>query len=171
MTDKVVLLNNKALRQAAILVDEASLEFVNKTLLPKMVEVMKAEKGIGLAANQIADHHSVFILETKPGELGIYLNPEIIDASDEVIYEEGCLSIPGVTGKVTRYNKLKLKYQDENLQPQEAEFEGIPAFAVQHEVDHLEGTLYIDHLGETSKGILLQRHKKFLKMRSRLGVK
>ena len=168
MTDKVVLLNNKALRQVAIPVDEVSVLFVNETLLPKMIEVMKSEKGMGLAANQIDDPHSVFILDTN-GELGIYLNPEILECSDEIVYDEGCLSIPGATAKVKRFNKLKLKYQDEKLETKEIDLEGIPAIAVQHEVDHLQGMLYIDHLGDLTKTMTLQRHRKYLKLRSRLG--
>jgi peptide deformylase len=169
MKNKVLLVNSKELRQVAIPVNEASIEYVNKTLLPKMVEVMKAEKGIGLAANQVGDPHSVFILDTN-GELGIYLNPLIVQQSDLVDHEEGCLSIPGAIGKVKRYNKLTLMYQDEALQNKEVSLEGIAAIAVQHEVDHLNGLLYIDHLGETSKMMVIKRHKKFLKLRSRMGV-
>ena len=168
MTDKVLLLNSDALRVPATSVTKDTVGYVVDTLIPKMVQVMNQEKGIGLAANQIGDTNAVFVLGLEGEQPKAYINPTVTNESDEIIYDEACLSIPGATARVKRFNKLKLSYLDEQLNPQEVELEGLKAIAVQHEMDHLAGKLYIDRLGDTSRMMAVNKHKKFLKFRSKM---
>jgi peptide deformylase len=134
-------------------------------LLDLMFEAMKAEGGIGLAANQIGYDHRIFIL--KDGDsYKEYVNPEIVLQRDLVEFEgEGCLSIPGVLATTKRYSHLSLTWLDKNGIKNQAEFEGMQAFAVQHEVDHLNGKLYIDQFGPVRRNLVLGKHRKFIKRR------
>jgi len=161
MPEKVRLVNDPVLRKAC---GPINLNLVSiQGLLDLMFETMTAENGIGLAANQIGHSDMVFIL--KDGESYIeYVNPEILSQEELVDFEgEGCLSIPGVVAKTKRYRKLKLKYQDKNGQELTKDFEDLGAFAVQHEIDHLNGKLYIDQFGPVKKDLILGKHKKFLR--------
>lgn len=136
-----------------------------ESLIKEMFEVMQEEKGIGLAANQIGSGCAVFVLGIE-GVHEHYINPEVLSQSNPVDYEEGCLSIPGTSAMVNRYNTLTLKYSrlvDDSITEHEDTFEGIKAIAIQHEMDHLNGKLYIDTLGPVRKRTVLDKHKKFLK--------
>ena len=85
----------------------------------------------------------------------VFLNPEIIEESGEKwSYNEGCLSIPGIRGEVVRYSKLKIKYLDENWVEQIEEFDGMPARIIQHEYDHIEGVLFVDHFSSLKKQLM-----------------
>jgi peptide deformylase len=125
---------------------------------------MKKAYGIGLAANQVGENKSLFIVdiseiegfeETKPM---VFINPEIIEFSDEkTIYEEGCLSIPDVRSEVGRPVKIKIKYLDTKMNEQTLEADDLLARVIQHEYDHLKGVLFIDKIGDEAK-----RFKKML---------
>jgi peptide deformylase len=134
-------------------------------LLLDMFQTMIAEKGMGLAANQIGYLLPIFILkdETSRG-YNEYINPEILSQEELVDFEnEGCLSIPGVTAKTKRFRKLRLRWQDKEGTTHEDNFEDLQSFAVQHEMDHLNGRLYVDQFSPLMRSIVLKKHKKYLR--------
>jgi len=114
-----------------------------KMLIEDMVETMKKANGIGLAAPQVGILKRVVVIDIGEG-LYTFVNPEIIEMSGEIIDIEGCLSIPGVYGEVARPKKLRVKAQNEKGLSFEIEAEGLFARAICHEVDHLNGVLFID---------------------------
>jgi peptide deformylase len=127
------------------------------TLLSNMWETMYHTNGMGLAAPQIGLPIRLFIIDTLQLEDAdptdklikqVFINAEIIEeAGKEWDYEEGCLSIPDIRGKVKRKPQLKLAYLNENFEPKEEIFDGITARVIQHEYDHIEGKLFTDRLG------------------------
>lgn len=135
-------------------------------LLEAMHTTMKAENGIGLAANQIGRSLRIFILKDNDAYKE-FINPEIVSQSDLVDFEnEGCLSIPGVAANTKRYSKLTLKWLDREGTTKEQNFENMEAFAVQHEMDHLNGKLYIDQFGPLKRDMTIKKYRKFVKFRS-----
>ena len=143
-----------------------------KTFVQNMAETMRDAKGIGLAAVQVGELKRVLVLEVNhigqegeddeelEPELEVYVNPEILEESGDTEYEEGCLSIPGVTGKVARSAELKLRFQDLEGKIHEIEADGLRAIALQHEIDHLNGVLFLDHLGAMTRTMLLSKYNK-----------
>ena len=130
--------------------------------LDDMLETMYAAPGIGLAANQVGDLRRVFVMDcsardeaAQPYKL---VNPQIIWTSEEVTtYEEGCLSLPELYGDVERPAEVKVRYLDENGKQQERHFVGIEATCAQHELDHLNGKLFIDHLSALKRSMLTKK--------------
>ncbi|MGB9840199.1 peptide deformylase [Thermovenabulum sp.] len=114
-----------------------------KMLIEDMAETMKKASGIGLAAPQVGILKRVIIVDIGEG-LNVFINPEIIEMDGEIIDVEGCLSIPGVYGEVARPQRLKVKAKDEKGLDFELEAEGLFARAICHEIDHLNGVLFID---------------------------
>lgn len=134
------------LRQKARTVTDFGPEL--QRLIDDMFETMYAEPGVGLAATQIGVALSLAVMDTsedKKGQL-VLINPEILSREDLQDMEEGCLSVPDVRDTVKRYNKLRFRAQDRKGQSYEMEAEGLFAQCVQHELDHLDGKLYIDYL-------------------------
>jgi peptide deformylase len=163
---KIKLLDDPILRQVCIEVPH-NMDINN--IIKEMHEAMVDEKGIGIAANQLGYSYRIFLLKSsqEPG-YEVFVNPEIISSKDEVDFEgEGCLSIPGTSSTTRRFNALVLKWKDNDSKINERLFEGIDAFAVQHEMDHLNGKLYIDQFGQTKRQLIVSRHKKFLRRSSR----
>jgi len=122
-----------------------------KQLVDDMAETMYAAPGVGLAAPQIGVSQRVFIIdvaagEDAPSDLRVFVNPEIIERNGEVCYEEGCLSFPGVHEEIDRAERIRVRAQDVAGQSFELEADGLLAIAVQHENDHLDGKLMVDHL-------------------------
>jgi peptide deformylase len=122
-----------------------------RKLVDDMAETMYAAPGVGLAAPQIGVSQRVFIIdvaagEDAPSELRVFVNPEIVEKIGEVCYEEGCLSFPGVHEEVDRAERVRVRAQDVQGLPFELEADGLLAIAIQHEHDHLEGKLLVDHL-------------------------
>jgi len=119
-------------------------------LADDMVETMHAAPGIGLAAPQVGIELCLAVLDVSVGEekddVHILINPEILDQEGRDTDEEGCLSIPGVTEKVSRPAAIKVKAQDLSGEPFEVEADGLFARAICHEVDHLNGVLFVDRL-------------------------
>jgi peptide deformylase len=120
-----------------------------KKLIKDMTETMLKKDGIGLAASQIGINERLVILnfqiDAKKYQSIALINPEIIDASIETaVAEEGCLSLPKIFGKVRRYQNTTIKFQDENSNVRVLELEGLNARAMQHEIDHCDGILFID---------------------------
>lgn len=167
MPEKVRLVSDPALRQVCLPVNLEDFPDPHEGLLNSMYETMLAENGIGLAANQIGYHFRIFILkEESPRGYAEYINPEIISQSNLVDFEgEGCLSIPGVSATTKRYKNLRLSWFTKNGIKTEGDFTDMQAFAVQHEMDHLNGKLYVDQFGPLKRDLVLTKHRKFLKGR------
>ena len=136
-----------------------------RALMDDMLETMYAAPGIGLAAVQVGEPKRVIVMDlAREGEEPrprYYVNPEIVWASEETApYEEGCLSVPEVYDEVERPAKVKLRYLDYDGNPVEEDAEGLYAVCVQHEMDHLEGVLFIDHLSRLKRERAVAKVKK-----------
>ncbi|MDD5937285.1 MAG: peptide deformylase [Clostridiales bacterium] len=116
-----------------------------KTLIEDMLDTMYEAQGVGLAAPQVGILKRVVVIDVTPeGDSPIILiNPEIIEADGEQVGDEGCLSVPGKAGRVTRPNRVKVRALNENMEEFEIEGEGLLARAFCHEIDHLDGKLYV----------------------------
>lgn len=115
-----------------------------RALIPEMIEIMKAANGVGLAAPQIGKSISLAVIEIN-GIISVYFNPKIIVKSEEkVIFEEGCLSLPGEFFPIERSEKITIKYDDTTGKSRKLTATGFLAIVLQHEIDHLEGILIID---------------------------
>lgn len=115
-----------------------------KLTLEDMLETMRSEMGVGIAAPQVGIMRRMFIAEPAPGELYYMINPEILEKEGSQVGYEGCLSVPGLIGKVDRPQKIKIKAQNLEGECKEYEFEDFHARVMCHEYDHLEGILYTD---------------------------
>lgn len=118
-------------------------------LVADMLETMYAAEGIGLAATQVDRHERVIVMDTseKRDRPLVLINPEITWASDEIaLAEEGCLSVPQIYDKVERHARLKVRALDRHGEPFEIDAEGLSAVCVQHEMDHLQGKVFVEYL-------------------------
>jgi len=126
-----------------------------KTLTDDMFETMHSVNGIGLAATQIGVAKQVAVIDISPekNEPLVIINPaiQILDPSKNEDYDEGCLSVPGFFEKISRPSDIKLSYQDLNGKKQEIKPEGLLTKVVQHELDHLNGRLFVDHISELKR--------------------
>ena len=133
-------------------------------LIDDMAETMYAAPGVGLAATQIGEALQLFIIDIadsdEPSDLKVFVNPEIIERDGEIVWQEGCLSFPGVQEDIDRAAKVKVRAQDRDGKWFELEAEGLLAVAIQHEFDHLQGVLMIDHMGPLKKRLT---HRKMVK--------
>jgi peptide deformylase len=129
-----------------------------RQLVHDMAETMYAAPGVGLAATQIGEPWQVFVVdvaaEEEPSDLRVFINPEILERHDSVSWTEGCLSFPGVSEEIERAATVRVRAQDENGKWFELETDGLLAVAIQHEHDHLQGVLMIDHLGTLKKRLV-----------------
>ncbi len=136
-------------------------------LIDNMVETMYAAPGIGLAANQVGELKRVIVVDItagkEKGNLIVLVNPEIAEAEGKTDSEEGCLSVPKYTSIIKRAKKVLVKGLDRDGNPVEIEAEGLLARAFQHEIDHLEGVLFIDRLSPIKREFFRKRYKKILK--------
>lgn len=136
-----------------------------RKIVANMFETMYAAEGIGLAAPQVDKSIRLFVIDLSPidEEEGrrVFVNPQIIEFGDETDeYEEGCLSVPTVREIVTRPTSIRITYQDMNGKQYDEEIDGFLARVIQHEYDHLEKTLFIDHLSSLKKSLLKKTLKK-----------
>lgn len=115
-----------------------------QVLAKDLIETMRVEQGVGLAAPQIGVLRRIFVIEIEEVGLYVMINPEILETSGEQLDYEGCLSVPGKSGKVNRPNYVKARYTDLDGNEQTIEAEGFFARAICHENDHLDGILYTD---------------------------
>ncbi len=144
-----------------------------KTLVEDMFETMYDAPGIGLAAVQVGEPIRLLVIDLQePQEEGgepvrdphVFVNPEILWTSDaEVPYTEGCLSVPEQFAEVLRPDRVRAKWQDLDGQVQEEEIDGLLAVCLQHEMDHLEGVLFIDHLSRLKRDMVLKKLAKWRK--------
>lgn len=136
-------------------------------LIDDMVDTMYAAPGVGLAANQVGVSKRLMLIDLsvgkRPGELHVFINPEIIEAEGEITEEEGCLSIPDFVEVVTRPQRVRLRYLDRHGEQREMWGEGLMARAMCHEVDHLNGGLFVDHLRGFKKDRILKKISRLVK--------
>ena len=129
-----------------------------KQLVSDMAETMYAAPGVGLAATQIGVAYQLFVIdvaaEDEPSDLRVFINPEILELHDRIAWTEGCLSFPGVSEEIERAATVRVRAQDQDGKWFELEAEGLLAVAIQHEYDHLQGVLMIDHLGTLKKRLV-----------------
>ena len=164
---------NKILREKSLSVENVDKDI--QILMDDMLETMYAAPGIGLAAIQVGIPKRVIVLDIKQKEgqkNPIYLiNPEIIEKSkNNSTYEEGCLSVPGQFAEIDRPDKCHVKYLDYYGEKKEIKAEGMLATCIQHEMDHLEGILFIDYLSKLKKTMIIKKLSKQKKAIERIVV-
>ncbi|MGI6114382.1 MAG: peptide deformylase [Mahellales bacterium] len=137
------VVGDEILRKKARKVDK--IDRRTKVLLDDMIETMHKSEGVGLAAPQVGVLKKLVVIDIGDGVIEL-INPEIIEQEGEVIDQEGCLSVPGVTGEVPRPARVKVKAVDRNNKPLEIEGTDLLARALCHEIDHLNGILFIDKM-------------------------
>ena len=140
-----------------------------RTLAEEMFEAMYAAPGIGLAAIQLGEPKRVITMDLAkkddPKEPQVFINPEILWTSeDKSVHEEGCLSIPEYYEEVERPQRVRVKYLDRDGKPQEIEADGLLATCLQHEIDHTNGVLFIDHISKLKRDMVLKKFKKAAKL-------
>lgn len=158
---KVLLISDPILRKRCAEVTAEELTSL-QPFLDDMNAAMLKEGGIGLAANQVGVSKRIFILREDSG-YSEFINPEIISQHEMIEFEEGCLSIPGVMAKTSRNRKVHLTWIDKHGIRKEEQFQDLKAIAIQHEMDHLNGKLYVDQFGPVKRQLILDKHKKFIK--------
>jgi len=164
---------NKILREKSLHVEKMDADV--QKLMDDMLETMYAAPGIGLAAIQVGIPKRVIVLDIAqkdgPKNPLFFVNPEIIEKSkNNLTYEEGCLSVPGQFAEIDRSDKCHVKYQDYHGQPKAIKAEGMLATCIQHEIDHLEGILFIDYLSKLKKSMIIKKLSKQKKAIERIVV-
>lgn len=162
----IVLYNDPVLREKATVIESDSKKL--QRLIDDMFETMYEASGVGLAAPQIGESIRLFVVDAdvmveddedakKYGPL-VFINPEIVSkGSESVDFEEGCLSLPDLREKVTRPDKITVKFLDRKFVEHEMSFDGWMSRVFQHELDHLDGILFFDYLGSFKKRLLARR--------------
>jgi peptide deformylase len=132
-----------------------------RDLIPRMFATMYKAPGIGLAAPQVSQGLRLIVIDLMPNEKKqpySLINPEIVAVSEELATrEEGCLSLPGQYADVTRPARVKVRYLDQTGARREIEGEGLLAACLQHEIDHLDGVLFVDHLSALKRNMIMRR--------------
>jgi peptide deformylase len=131
-----------------------------KKLAADMAETMYAAPGVGLAATQVDVHEQLIVIDTSEtnDDLRVFINPEIVWASeDKQVYDEGCLSVPGVYDGVERPARVKVRALDVEGKPFEAEADGLLAVCIQHEMDHLKGKVFVEYLSPLKRNRIRTR--------------
>lgn len=133
--------------------------------LDDLAETMYANNGVGLAAPQVGNRIRVFVIDVDqkdglPGKLYEFINPKITKGEGSIVFEEGCLSVPGVSEEVTRKRKVQVQYWDRKGQFQVLEAEDLLAVAIQHENDHLDGILFLDRLSPLKRSLIKRKLSK-----------
>jgi peptide deformylase len=148
------------LRRVAKPVDEVTEN--ERQLAADMLETMYDSRGIGLAATQVNKGVRVVVMDLSEdrSEARVFINPEIIEREGSQKCEEGCLSVPGVYAEVKRAERVKVRALDDQGQPFELEADGLLAVCIQHEIDHLDGKVFVDYLSPLKRRMVEKRLKK-----------
>ena len=151
------------LRKQATKVNEVTPEI--STLVDDMIETMYDDHGVGLAATQVNVHKLVFVVDVSDAhdEPQVFINPEIIDQKGTVNSEEGCLSVPGIFNKVKRHKWIHVKALNREGETFEVKTDEFLSLAIQHELDHLNGVLFIDRLSPLKKNMAIKKLEKLRK--------
>ena len=167
---RMVVAPDDKLRQVSdpvVIGDEGDKQMLHQ-VLDSMVETCRHMKGVGLSGIQVGVPSRIFVIVTEDSAM-YFINPEIVEVSKNIVpLHEGCLSFPGVYGTVERPETVKLKYLNYDLQECETELTGISARCALHEIDHLDGKLFIDYLGSMARDIALRKSNKAKKAINRL---
>ena len=138
-----------------------------QSLIDNMSTLMYQSSGVGLAANQVGVEKRIFIFDIDYKEKGknltVLINPEIIVAEDKIEFEEGCLSVPDFQGKINRKRFVQVQGLDRDGKSITIETEDLTAICIQHEIDHLNGTLILDHVSHLKRSIYKRRIEKLMK--------
>ncbi len=152
------------LKKIAEPVETIDAEF--RKLAADMAETMYAAPGIGLAAPQVGVSKRLAVIDCAPSgeppELFTLINPEIIEREGESCEEEGCLSVPAYYAKVDRSARVRVRYLNLDGETVESDADGLLAICIQHELDHLDGMLFVDRLSPLKKGIFRKKYKKMM---------
>jgi peptide deformylase len=133
-----------------------------RKLVRDMAETMYSAPGVGLAASQIDKHIQLIVLDVSDAhdDLRVFINPELLDSKGEKVNEEGCLSVPGIYEDVTRAETVTVRAQDEHGKPFTVDAEGLLAVCIQHEMDHLKGRVFVEHLSHLKQTRIRAKLKK-----------
>lgn len=140
-----------------------------RQLIDDMFETMYAAPGIGLAASQVNVHQRLLVMDVSEdgNEPMVFINPEITPLTDETkTYDEGCLSVPGFYETVERLDRVRIKALDRNGEPFEIEADGLLAVCIQHEVDHLDGKLFVDYVSRLKRERIRKKLEKIHRQRA-----
>ncbi|MCR9137315.1 MAG: peptide deformylase [Alphaproteobacteria bacterium] len=165
----LVLLPDPVLRKKSDPLERVDDEI--RALADDMLETMYDAPGIGLAAIQIGIPHRMLVIDCSKEDEDkapiVFINPEIVDSSDErAVYEEGCLSIPDYYAEVERPAEVKVEFIDRDGKAQQIEADGLLATCLQHEIDHLNGVLFIDHISKLKRDMVVKKFTKLAKARN-----
>lgn len=143
-----------------------------RRLVADMFETMYDAPGIGLAATQVDVHQRLLVMDVSEDKSRpqVLINPEILEAEGEEEMDEGCLSVPGYYETVRRAEKIRVKAQDEHGEWREFEADGLEAVCIQHEMDHLEGKLFIDYLSTLKRDRIRKKLEKEQKKRQAVAI-
>ena len=157
------------LRTKAVPVEAANVTTAEfQRLLDDMFEPMYDAPGIGLAASQVDVHQRFMVIDIseEKNQPQVFINPELSDKAGEQVYQEGCLSVPGIFADVTRADEITVRFLDRQGQPQELRADGLLAVCIQHEMDHLDGKLFVDYLSPLKREMV---RKKLAKQRKHVA--
>jgi peptide deformylase len=166
MVHRIVKYGNPVLEKKAEAISHFNTPELDK-LVADMFETMYANTGVGLAAPQIAQSIRLTVIDTSAGEDElakiVLINPQIVEKSGSQIGEEGCLSIPGFREDVKRYKTVKVRAQNQKGETIEVSGEELLARAIQHEIDHLNGVLFLNHLSMLKRDLIRRKIRKLVK--------
>ena len=175
----IVIYGSQVLRNKSVEIDSSYPDF--KKLIEDMWITLGEASGVGLAAPQIGKNIRLFIVDCTPWaedvpELAdfrkVFVNPEIYEHSEETdLFEEGCLSLPGIHENVRRPIRIRMRYLDENFVEHDEEFTGKPARVIQHEYDHIEGRVFTDHLAPLRRNLIKNKLQKMARGSYRAAYK
>ncbi len=157
---KILEFPDPRLRKKAVPVDAVDDDL--RRLIDDMFETMYAAPGIGLAATQVDVHRRLLVADVsaEKDDPRVLVNPEILAKDGVAVTEEGCLSVPGYYEEVERAGHIRVRYLDRDGTAREEDFEGLLAVCVQHEIDHLDGKLFVDYLSEAKRQRIRKRLEK-----------
>lgn len=154
---KIHTLGDDILRKKAIVIPDIDQSIAD--LAEAMIETMRTDDGIGLAAPQVGEGIRMFVCRAGNDEARVFINPEIVETSQEMVpYEEGCLSIPGIYTDIIRPARISVQAWNLRGRPFTLDADGILSRVIQHELDHLNGLLFIDHVDEKKRVRLLKQY-------------
>ena len=134
---------------------------VHRELIDNMIHTMYESKGIGLAATQVDFHERILVIDISEerDDPQVFINPEVevLNKDEKSGYEEGCLSVPGFYEEIIRPEKIKVTYLDRDGKKQTLMPEGLLAVVIQHEIDHLNGVLFLDHLSRLKRDMIMRK--------------